>query len=776
MCCTSGTAAANFHPAVVEAHHARVPLLVCTADRPPELRDAGAGQTIDQDRLFGGAARWFYDPGPPERRSRRAGAAWRSLAARAVAETLGPPAGPVHLNLPFREPLVPTGAPLVDAPGRADGAPVDRRRRRAARAADPTTSSALAALVRAHPTRLARRGLGRAGVDPATATRFARGGRAGRVLADPLSGLRDGPHAVSTYEALLRATRFADAHRPDLVVRVGAPLTSKVATAWLDADVPQVLVDPDDALARSAARRARARRGRRRARCSLRVADALGAGAERRVAVARRRGSTPSARPRAAIDARARRDRRSRARARVARDVAAAFPTAARSWSRRACPCARSSGAWRRARGLRVAREPRRERHRRVRVDGRRRRGGASATRRADGRRCAATSASCTTRTGCSARRAGPATVVVVLDNDGGGIFSYLPPAELPEFEALFGTPHGLDLVDVARAHGAVAERIDDVDQAREPRSTPTPAAATRRAGARRSRRPVAERRAPPRAVGRGRKGRTRLNRHPRQQPASDAHERARASARASPGSRPTRRRDRSRRRCPRPRAAGRGGLRSAPPRSATTNSPSPSRVDPPERPRVATAWRRLRAAAIAASAASARGARRPRAWGAARARGRARRRRVAERRGDRGREVGDAVSATGAGPSALDVVARGRQRAARPRRRRAGARGVLHRAHERRSRVDTGAGHRPRRRRPGRPGARAARASRRRSRRRRRRCSRAGRAQELEHRRRSNGAFGLDDDLACEHDLLERAGPMSASAASTIASHSSSR
>src|SRR5829696_6582446 len=119
--CTSGTAAANFHPAVLEASHARTPVIVCTADRPPELRDTGAGQTVDQLDLYGRAVRWFCEVGVPGDHP-GAGASWRSIAARAVAEALGPPAGPVHLNLAFREPLVPTGV-AVDAPGRADGAP-----------------------------------------------------------------------------------------------------------------------------------------------------------------------------------------------------------------------------------------------------------------------------------------------------------------------------------------------------------------------------------------------------------------------------------------------------------------------------------------------------------------------------------------------------------------------------------------------------------------------------------------------------------------------------
>ncbi|MFM8303791.1 MAG: 2-succinyl-5-enolpyruvyl-6-hydroxy-3-cyclohexene-1-carboxylic-acid synthase, partial [Actinomycetota bacterium] len=120
--CTSGTATANFHPAVLEADLGRVPLVVATADRPPELRHVGAPQTVDQTSLYGDAVRWFVDLGPPEDLP-GAGAWWRATAARTVAVAAGPPAGPVHWNLPFREPLVPTGAPLVDAEGHPDGAP-----------------------------------------------------------------------------------------------------------------------------------------------------------------------------------------------------------------------------------------------------------------------------------------------------------------------------------------------------------------------------------------------------------------------------------------------------------------------------------------------------------------------------------------------------------------------------------------------------------------------------------------------------------------------------
>ena len=114
---TSGTAVANLHPAVLEAHHAQVPLIIMSADRPAELRDTGANQTTDQVKIFGSATRWFHEFATP---SERAGqnTVWRSVVGRAFAHATGVPTGdvgPVHLNLPFREPLTPDVADLAMA-------------------------------------------------------------------------------------------------------------------------------------------------------------------------------------------------------------------------------------------------------------------------------------------------------------------------------------------------------------------------------------------------------------------------------------------------------------------------------------------------------------------------------------------------------------------------------------------------------------------------------------------------------------------------------------
>src|SRR6185436_6178682 len=122
--CTSGTAAANLHPAVVEAHEARVPLIVLTADRPPELREVGAGQAIDQIKLYGTAAKWFVEVGTHEP-SRDTAIHHRALACRAWFTSAGGRPGPVHLNFPLREPLAPCPGVLeaADWEGRPDGLP-----------------------------------------------------------------------------------------------------------------------------------------------------------------------------------------------------------------------------------------------------------------------------------------------------------------------------------------------------------------------------------------------------------------------------------------------------------------------------------------------------------------------------------------------------------------------------------------------------------------------------------------------------------------------------
>src|SRR3954466_11199783 len=124
LACAGGTAAAEYLPAVVEAHEPGVPLLVLTADRPPELREAGAGQAIDQLKLYGDAVRWFFEVGTGHEATPERLRWMRALACRAAWATLGGRPGPVHLNFPFREPLVPDG-PLPDEPfgGRPGGAP-----------------------------------------------------------------------------------------------------------------------------------------------------------------------------------------------------------------------------------------------------------------------------------------------------------------------------------------------------------------------------------------------------------------------------------------------------------------------------------------------------------------------------------------------------------------------------------------------------------------------------------------------------------------------------
>ena len=225
---TSGTAAVELHPAVVEAHEARVPLIVCTADRPPELHGVGAPQTIDQQHLYGRSVQSFADPGVPDEATDHT---WRPLAAETYIRSvrgLGRPGGPVHLNLPFREPLVgEVGAPRP--PGRPDGRPWEQ----AVVQGEALPDESLDALA----TGVAgRRGVivAGAGIDDPGAV-MALGRAVGwPVLADPRSGCRIPTEStISHADALLRVPSVVERLAPEVVVRLGALPASKVLGQWL---------------------------------------------------------------------------------------------------------------------------------------------------------------------------------------------------------------------------------------------------------------------------------------------------------------------------------------------------------------------------------------------------------------------------------------------------------------------------------------------------------------------------------------------------------------
>lgn len=263
LACTSGTAAAELLPAVIEAHEARVPLLVLTADRPGELRENGAGQAIDQLKLYGGAAKWFFEVAVHEAGAQQL--RWmRTLACRAYWTALEGRPGAVHLNFPLREPLVIDGELPPEGSGRADGRPYVRRAPApasggwAAAGAGFTTAPASATdtdagLLRELVSR-ARRGVVIAGRDE----RQTGAGEAAAafaatlgwpLLADPLSRARRGEAAIAHYDALLRDDAFAAALVPDLVVRAGDLPVSKPLRSWLAGlgEVRQLALDPEGA-------------------------------------------------------------------------------------------------------------------------------------------------------------------------------------------------------------------------------------------------------------------------------------------------------------------------------------------------------------------------------------------------------------------------------------------------------------------------------------------------------------------------------------------------
>ncbi len=253
LLCTSGTAAANYHPAVCEADESATPLLVLTADRPPELRGVGAGQTIDQVKLYGAAVRWFCEVGTHAADDEGL-LHYRSLACRALATARGEiRPGPVHLNLPWREPLAPV--PVAGAVTATDPLALEGREGRpltAVTRVDVESSAFLLDEVAGHigdaiaGVIVAGRQLDPELREPLTHLAHASGFP---ILAEPTSQLRCGPHdrsrVIASYDLLLRDEHFARSVVPDLVLRFGEMPTSKPLRAWLAASgADEIAVDP----------------------------------------------------------------------------------------------------------------------------------------------------------------------------------------------------------------------------------------------------------------------------------------------------------------------------------------------------------------------------------------------------------------------------------------------------------------------------------------------------------------------------------------------------
>jgi 2-succinyl-5-enolpyruvyl-6-hydroxy-3-cyclohexene-1-carboxylate synthase len=231
LLCTSGTAAANYYPAIVEANNSRVPLVVLTADRPPELRDVGAPQTIDQLHLYGNRVKWFVEMAIPENSKEMVRYA-RTVCARAIATAACEPSGPVHLNFPLRDPLVPdlANAKLY-------------RQAEATVAIEGGVLSLSESQLRMIAGKLntAKKGIIICGDLKNDRMKDAITSLAEKIgfpiLADPLSQLRSGQHSfdkiMDCYDTLLRDEKAVSALTPDMILRFGAMPVSKSLLLFL---------------------------------------------------------------------------------------------------------------------------------------------------------------------------------------------------------------------------------------------------------------------------------------------------------------------------------------------------------------------------------------------------------------------------------------------------------------------------------------------------------------------------------------------------------------
>lgn len=488
LVCTSGTAAANYLPAVVEASHAGVAMIVCTADRPPELRGWGSPQTIDQVGLYGTAARWSIDlpvpgDGSPEASVEAASAdAAVGWAETAVEVASGSDPGPVHLNWPLREPLEPLGAVPVPGAG-AEPLAGDAGRDADRDPADPAGLASLAGLaeiVAGH-----ERGVVVAGPWPAGGLdrELAWAAEAGRfaawagwpLIGEPVTHVRGRANrfnrsrgdrvevpptcVVASAEHLLADEDLAEALRPDAAVLVGRTVTTKPVRLWLERTRPRrvVLVDPED----------------RWERAVFRLTGHVPAPVESLGSITT--GAAPSGRgvPGGWLDAWARLDEAARGAvegatdgsrllsARASRVLAGALPDGAVLVATNSLPvrdldafvfdtgsviCCANRGA--------------------AGIDG--------SASTALGIAAAYPSRTVALYSGdlallhdlgglAAAARLGLHLITVCVDNDGGEIFSLLPVADrvpVDDFEQLFRTPHGLDLSRLDGFGGIRARRV----------------------------------------------------------------------------------------------------------------------------------------------------------------------------------------------------------------------------------------------------------------------------------------------------------------------------
>jgi len=261
LLCTSGTAAANFFPAIAEAKLTHIPLLVLTSDRPHELRENGAPQAIDQTHLYGSHVKWSVDVALPEA-TNAALRYIRTTAARATALVTALPAGPVHLNFPLREPLTP--GPIAEQPlpqlaqrditawfGRPDNTPYITVHDSDRREPDDETIAHLLGLIDTAKRGLLIVGPQEASELPELVVQLAR--LLGYpILADPLSQMRSGKHdqshILTSYDAFLRIDAFTEQMQPEIVLRFGAMPTAKPVLTYLKrySTCPLVVIDGNE--------------------------------------------------------------------------------------------------------------------------------------------------------------------------------------------------------------------------------------------------------------------------------------------------------------------------------------------------------------------------------------------------------------------------------------------------------------------------------------------------------------------------------------------------